>query len=87
MAVSAATMALNSAGVLPRGSAPYCSRAARQWAVLTAAADLDGDLVDDVPGHVPAGAISPFQVSTLKSGKLDSATVGTSGSSRRALFA
>src|SRR5262249_15420944 len=78
-AVSAASMALNSTGVLPRGSAPYWSRRATNCGSLTAR-PISVAILSTMSLGVPVGAISPFQVSTSNPGKPDSATVGTSGS-------
>src|SRR5205807_2581351 len=77
-AVSAAISAANSSGVLPSGSAPYCSSRAMNCGSLTAR-PISAAILFTMSFGVPAGAISPFQVSTLKPGKPDSATLGTSG--------
>src|SRR5262245_56929769 len=62
-AVSAAIMALNSSGVLPRGSAPYWLRRATNCGSLTARVTSAATL-STISFGVAAGAMSPFQVST-----------------------
>src|SRR5262245_12926228 len=62
-AVSAAIMAPNSAGLLPRGSAPYWLSRATNCGSLTARA-ISAAILSTISFGVAAGAMSPFQVST-----------------------
>src|SRR5262245_21333508 len=62
-AVSAAIMALNSSGVLPKGSAPYWFRRVTNCGSLTARA-ISAAILSTISFGVAPGAMSPFQVST-----------------------
>src|ERR1700730_2429011 len=78
VAISTLIMAANSSGVLPSGLAPApLSRPAKSGSSV--ARLISPAILSTMSRGVPAGATRPFHVTTLKPGKPDSATVGTSG--------